>query len=67
MAYKHLTLAQAVTEEIHTKLTTAGGEGGVIALDAAGNIAMDFNSTGMYRGARDGHGRREIALYRDTP
>jgi beta-aspartyl-peptidase (threonine type) len=67
MAYKHLTLAQAVTEEIHTKLTAAGGEGGVIALDAAGNIAMDFNSSGMYRGARDGHGRREIALYRDTP
>jgi len=67
MAYKHLTLAQAVTEEIHTKLTASGGEGGVIALDAAGNIVMDFNSIGMYRGARDGHGRREIGMYRDSP
>jgi len=67
MAYKHLTLAQAVTEEIHTRLTAAGGEGGVIALDASGNIVMDFNSIGMFRGARDGHGRREIAMYRDTP
>ena len=67
MAYKHLTLTQAVTEEIHTKLTASGGEGGVIALDAAGNIVMDFNSIGMYRGARDGHGRREIGMYRDSP
>jgi beta-aspartyl-peptidase (threonine type) len=67
IAYKHLTLAQAVTEVIHEKLGAAGGEGGVIALDPAGNIVMDFNSVGMFRGARDAHGRREIALYRDTP
>ncbi len=67
MAYKHLTLAQAVTEVIHEKLAASGGEGGVIALDPAGNIVMDFNSVGMFRGARDAHGRREIALYRDTP
>ena len=64
--YKHETLAQAVNEVIHTKLTAAGGEGGVIALDPAGNIVMDFNSVGMFRGARDAHGRREIAMYRDN-
>jgi beta-aspartyl-peptidase (threonine type) len=62
--YRHMTLAQAVHEEIHVKLQRAGGEGGVIALDPAGNIAMDFNSVGMFRGARDSHGRREIAMYR---
>ncbi len=66
ISYKHLTLAQAVTEVIQ-KLSAAGGEGGVIALDPAGNIVMDFNSVGMFRGARDAHGRREIAMYRDTP
>jgi beta-aspartyl-peptidase (threonine type) len=66
VAYKHLTLAQAVTEVIQ-KLRAAGGEGGVIALDPAGNIVMDFNSVGMFRAARDAHGRREIAMYRDTP
>jgi L-asparaginase / beta-aspartyl-peptidase len=64
MQYRHLTLAQAVQEEIHVKLQRAGGEGGVIALDPAGNIAMDFNSVGMFRGARDSRGRREIAMYR---
>jgi L-asparaginase / beta-aspartyl-peptidase len=62
--YRHMTLAQAVHEEIHVKLQRAGGEGGVIALDPAGNIAMDFNSVGMFRGARDSRGRREIAMYR---
>ena len=63
--YRHMTLAQAVYEEIHVKLQRAGGEGGVIALDPAGNIAMDFNSVGMFRAARDSHGRREIAMYRE--
>jgi len=27
---------------------------------------MDFNSVGMFRGARDGRGRRDIAMYRDA-
>jgi L-asparaginase / beta-aspartyl-peptidase len=66
MSYKKLTLEQAVTEVVQHKLVAAGGEGGVIAVDPAGNIVMDFNSAGMFRGARDGHGRREIGMYRDT-
>jgi beta-aspartyl-peptidase (threonine type) len=63
--YRHLTLAQAVHEVVQVKLRRTGGEGGVIALDRAGNIAMDFNSAGMFRGARDSRGRREIAMYHD--
>jgi beta-aspartyl-peptidase (threonine type) len=63
--YKHEPLQQAVNEVIHGKLTSAGGEGGVIAVDPAGDIVMDFNSVGMFRAARDAHGRREIAIYRD--
>jgi hypothetical protein len=27
---------------------------------------MDFNSVGMFRGARDSRGRRDIAMYRDA-
>ena len=64
--YRHLTLAQAVRELIHEKLRRTGGEGGVIAVDRYGNIAMDFNSVGMFRGARDSRGRRDIAMYRDA-
>jgi beta-aspartyl-peptidase (threonine type) len=64
--YRHLTLAQAVHELIHEKLRRTGGEGGVIAVDRSGNIAMDFNSVGMFRGARDSAGKRDIAMYRDA-
>jgi L-asparaginase / beta-aspartyl-peptidase len=63
--YRHLALAQAVHEVIHEKLRRSGGEGGVIALDPAGNIAIDFNSVGMFRAARDSSGRREIAMYKE--
>jgi L-asparaginase / beta-aspartyl-peptidase len=63
--YRHLTLERAVHEVIHEKLRRTGGEGGVIALDPAGHMVMDFNSAGMFRGARDSAGRREVGMYRD--
>src|ERR1700728_1924068 len=63
--YQHKTLAQAVHEEMHEKLKRTGGEGGVIAMDPSGNIVMDLNSPGMFRGARDSAGRREIGMYGD--
>jgi beta-aspartyl-peptidase (threonine type) len=63
--YRHLKLAEAAHEVIQVKLRALGGEGGVIAVDPAGNIAMDFNSAGMFRGARDSRGLREIGIYQD--
>jgi len=63
LRYRHLTLAAAVDEVIR-KLQRSGGEGGVIALDRAGNVALDFNSAGMYRGVRDSRGRHEVGMYR---
>jgi beta-aspartyl-peptidase (threonine type) len=62
--YRHLAIGAAL-HEVLRKLGRTGGEGGVIALDRSGNIAMDFNSVGMFRGARDSRGRRDIAMYRD--
>jgi beta-aspartyl-peptidase (threonine type) len=64
--YRHVALEAAVREEVHGKLKRTGGEGGVIALDRDGHIVMDFNSVGMFRGARDSTGKREIAMYRDA-
>lgn len=61
--YRHLTLARAMHEVIHEKLRRTGGEGGAIAVDPQGNMVMDFNSIGMFRGARDSRGRREIGMY----
>ena len=33
-----------------------GGSGGVIGIDKNGNILMDFNTEGMYRGYRKSNG-----------
>jgi L-asparaginase / beta-aspartyl-peptidase len=63
--YRSLPIAQAMHEVIHEKLQRAGGEGGAIGVDPAGNVAMDFNSVGMFRAVRDSRGRREIAMYDD--
>jgi beta-aspartyl-peptidase (threonine type) len=62
--YKQLSIAAASREVVQEKLKRQGGEGGVIAIDRNGHIALEFNSEGMFRGARDSHGRREVAIYR---
>jgi L-asparaginase / beta-aspartyl-peptidase len=41
-----------------------GGDGGLVAVDRKGNIAMPFNSKGMYRGFVSSSGRMGIAIYR---
>jgi L-asparaginase / beta-aspartyl-peptidase len=64
VAYKRISLAQAAREVVQDKLRAMGGSGGVIALDATGNVVMEFNSEGMFRGVRTAGGRREVAIYR---
>ena len=47
------------------KLVQRGGEGGIIAVDPQGNLVLEFNSPGMFRGLRDSSGRRKVAIYED--
>ncbi|MBV9345319.1 MAG: isoaspartyl peptidase/L-asparaginase [Gammaproteobacteria bacterium] len=61
--HRGLTLEAAVAELLHQVLPALGGDGGLIALDHAGRIVMDFSTEGMFRGARDSNGRRDIAIY----
>ena len=61
--YRGFTLQQAVHEVLHTILRGLGGSGGLIAVDRDGRLVMDFSTEGMFRGARDARGRREIAIY----
>jgi beta-aspartyl-peptidase (threonine type) len=49
---------------VHEELLALGGEGGVIAIDRDGNIAMEFNAEGMFRAARRTGGPTEIHIYR---
>ena len=59
------TLEAAADSVIKDILVEAGGDGGVIAMDPAGNIAMPFNTPGMYRASIDVHGNVVVAIYGD--
>lgn len=64
MEYKGLGVEAAARYIIDKKLRQAGGSGGLIALDRKGNIAMPFNTPGMYRGyARPGE--RQVKIYKE--
>lgn len=65
MQYKGVTLAEAARETIHKKVAEMGGDGGIIAIDAQGNIVMEFNTEGMYRASIDIHGKKTIAIYKN--
>jgi beta-aspartyl-peptidase (threonine type) len=52
MEYKGVTLEQACHMVVMDKLVKIGGEGGLIAVDAAANLVLSFNSAGMYRASR---------------
>jgi beta-aspartyl-peptidase (threonine type) len=58
------TLGEAVREVVFEELTRLHGEGGVIAIDTQGEIAMEFNSEGMFRASRRAGEEAQIAIYR---
>jgi len=58
------SVAAAVREVILAELPALGGEGGVIAIDAHGEIAVEFNSEGMFRASRKAGEETRIAIYR---
>jgi beta-aspartyl-peptidase (threonine type) len=64
MEYKNYTIEQAANDVIK-KVGDMGGDGGLIALDKNGNLAMPFNSEGMYRAAITKEGEMEIYFYKD--
>jgi len=63
MEYKNMSLQQACEEVVMKKLVAMHGEGGLIGIDAKGNAALVFNSSGMYRGLKDSDGANLIAIY----
>jgi beta-aspartyl-peptidase (threonine type) len=64
MEYQGLPLAEAADRVINHKQAAMGGDGGLIAVDHRGQIALPFNSEGMYRGwVRKGE-KAGVAIYR---
>ncbi|WP_233841252.1 isoaspartyl peptidase/L-asparaginase [Dyella sp. 2HG41-7] len=58
---------RAAAEVINQEIPSMGGSGGAIALDTNGNIAIPFNTDGMYRGWIGADGIAHVALYDDEP
>lgn len=66
MAYKGLTLQQAMDEVVNHKLMAINGVGGMIGVDAMGNTAMIFNSAGMYRAMKNSKGEFKIGIFKEA-
>ena len=62
--YLAIPLKQAVDNVLNGRMKKLGGNGGVIALNARGDVILDFNTEGMFRGVSTSQGRREIAIFR---
>jgi len=65
MEYKGISLLKASQEVIQHKVPALGGDGGIIAIDKDGNIAMEFNTAGMYRAHMNAEGELVVAIYKE--
>ena len=63
--YTGMGLAKSANQVINKELVEMGGSGGIIALDPQGNIALTFNTAGMYRASVDIDGKVTVAIYKD--
>jgi beta-aspartyl-peptidase (threonine type) len=63
--YLGLPLTEAANQVVQGQLSEMGGDGGIIAIDPRGNLALTFNTPGMYRASIDTEGRLYVAIYAD--
>lgn len=65
MEHGNQTFQDAADAVVHDELVKAGGSGGIIGVDHLGNVAMPFNTAGMYRGFVKSTGEKYIGMYKD--
>jgi beta-aspartyl-peptidase (threonine type) len=63
--YLKAPLDKAADEVVMKELVAQKAEGGVIALDRKGNVAMPFNTTGMLRAVVRGDGKVSVQVFKD--
>ncbi len=64
MEYKNMSLEDAANELINHRLKDAKANGGVIAVDKDGNIAMPFNTNMMFRASANSNGEKFIGIFK---
>ncbi|EXU73785.1 isoaspartyl peptidase/L-asparaginase [Erwinia mallotivora] len=65
MEYAGLSLKEASERVVMEKIKVLGGSGGIIAVDREGNVALPFNSEGMYRGYGYAGDAPNVSIYRE--
>ena len=63
MEYRGMKLQQAAQNALDT-VKRLGGTGGLIAIDKNGDLALPFNTNGMYRGYVDSEGKFVVEIYK---
>ncbi|MEP7042281.1 MAG: isoaspartyl peptidase/L-asparaginase [Dokdonella sp.] len=63
MEFKNESIAEAANKVVMETIPKLGGDGGVIAIDGNGNVAMPYNTEGMFRGSIDAKGEIRIAIF----
>ena len=63
MEYRGITLQEAAQAALDA-VRELGGTGGLIAIDRNGDVALPFNTNGMYRGYVDRNGKFVVEIYR---
>jgi beta-aspartyl-peptidase (threonine type) len=67
MQFAGQSLREAAESVVMDELVLAGGDGGIIAVDASGEVSMVFNTPGMYRASISGSGDKRIGIFGDEP
>jgi len=65
MQFGAATLEEAARTVVMEELVAADGEGGIVAVDPAGKVALVFNTPGMYRASIDADGHKMVGIYSD--
>lgn len=65
MQFGGANLEEAASTVVMEELVEADGEGGIVAVDPEGNVALVFNTPGMYRASIDAAGHKVVGIYSD--
>jgi beta-aspartyl-peptidase (threonine type) len=65
--HRGMTLQKAADEVVQRQLAKLGGDGGVIAVAADGQIAWSYNTSGMYRARASDSQPIVVGIYKDEP
>jgi beta-aspartyl-peptidase (threonine type) len=67
MEYKDLSVEDAAKDVIFTQLKPYDAKGGIICLDQYGRVAMEFNTSAMFRAYANSAGEKMVRIFPDAP